>query len=191
MKPILTAIALILLAALWRVFVVFEPSFYNVAPVAALMFCGGVYFRDWRFWLIPFAALTLSDLWLNHYHATRFGYTWSLGEMSLRAASLALALLIGWFVAQRRTTATVISGALGSSLAFYLASNTAAWYGDPFYARTIAGWLQAMTIGHPEFPPTLWFFRNTLLGDLLFTGLFIAALEFGSARDHRKAAQRA
>jgi hypothetical protein len=29
-----------------------------------------------------------------------------------------------------------------------------------------------MTIGHVEFPPTLWFFRNTLIGDLLFTGVF-------------------
>ena len=37
-----------------------------------------------------------------------------------------------------------------------------------------------MTVGHPEYPPTLWFFRNTLVGDLLFTGVF--ALVMARAR---------
>jgi hypothetical protein len=37
-------------------------------------------------------------------------------------------------------------------------------------------------MGHPEYPSTLWFFRNTLLGDLLFTGLFVAATELVPAR---------
>ena len=44
----------------------------------------------------------------------------------------------------------------------------------PDYAKTIPGWWQALTIGVPGFPPTLLFFRNTLLSDLLFTALFVA-----------------
>ena len=44
------------------------------------------------------------------------------------------------------------------------------------------GWWQAMTVGHPEFPPTLFFFRNTLVSDLLFTGVFALAMEWAAAR---------
>jgi hypothetical protein len=182
MKTNLVALSLILAAALWRVAIVFEPSLFNVAPVTALAFCGAVYFRDWRLWLVPFAALTLSDLWLNHYHATQFGYTWSLGEMALRAGCLVAALGVGRLVARRRSVVNLLAGTLGSALIFYLVTNTVAWFGDAFYAKSLAGWWQALTFGHPEFPPTLWFFRNTLLGDLLFTGLFATVMALATAR---------
>ncbi len=182
MKTNLIALTLILAAALWRVAIVFDPSLFNVAPITALAFCGAVYSRDWRLWLVPFAALTLSDLWLNHYHATQFGYTWSLGEMVLRACCLVAALGVGLLVARRRNIINLLAGALGSALIFYFATNTVAWFGDAFYAKSVAGWWQALTVGHPEFPPTLWFFRNTLLGDLLFTGLFSTVMALGTAR---------
>lgn len=191
MKANLFALVLILAAALWRLAIVYQPGLYNVAPISALAFCGALFWRDRRWWLVPFAALTLSDLWLNHYHATRFGYTWSLGEMGLRALSIAAALGIGRLVAQRRNVVSVLGGVLGSSLVFYLATNTVAWAGDVFYPGTVAGWWQAMTIGHPEFPPTLWFFRNSLLGDLFFSGLFVAAMAYLGAWDAQKIEQRA
>ena len=182
MKNHLPVLALILAAALWRVAVVLEPALFNVSPITALAFCGALYFRDWRLWLVPLAALTLSDLWLNHYHASEFGYTWTFGEMLLRAGCLGLALVFGRLVARRRNLINVLSGALGSSLAFYLVTNTASWAADVYYAGNFAGWWQAMTVGHPEFPPTLWFFRNTLLGDLAFTGLFVGVMAFAAAR---------
>jgi hypothetical protein len=37
-------------------------------------------------------------------------------------------------------------------------------------------------VGHPEYPSTLWFFRNTLLGDLLFTGIFALAIKLATVR---------
>jgi hypothetical protein len=187
MKNYHPALALILAAALWRVAIVLEPSLFNVSPVTALAFCGAVYFRDWRMWLVPFAALALSDLWLNYYHATAFGYTWTLPEMFLRAGCMGAALGIGRLVARRRNVTNLLSGSLASSLVFYFVTNTAAWAGDVYYAGTPAGWWQALTIGHPEFPPTLWFFRNTLAGDLLFTGIFAGVMAF-AARSNRSPA---
>lgn len=185
-----TALALILAAALWRVAVVFEPSLFNVSPVTALAFCGALYFRDWRMWLAPLAALTLSDLWLNYYHASAFGYTWTATEMVLRAGCLGVALGLGRLVARRRHFANLLSGTLASSLVFYFVTNTAAWAADAFYPGTVAGWWQALTVGHPEFPPTLWFFRNTLAGDLAFTGLFVGAMAFAGRAAAQPAATR-
>ena len=183
MKTNLLALALILVAALWRIATVYHPALFNIAPVTALAFCGAVYLRDWRWWLVPFAALTLSDLWLNQYHATQFGYTWSLGEMGLRAACFASAIGLGWLVSRRRNVLTLAVGALGSSLIFYVGTNSVSWFTDPFYAKTAAGWVQALTVGHPEFPSTLWFFRNTLLGDVLFTAIFATAFKFAMAHE--------
>jgi hypothetical protein len=100
----------------------------------------------------------------------------------VRLTCFALALPLGRFVAQHKSWLNLASGALAGSLVFYLATNTDAWIRDAAYAKTAAGWWQALTIGRPEFPPTLLFFRNTLVSDLLFTGLFATVMEFGARR---------
>ena len=47
---------------------------------------------------------------------------------------------------------------------------------DPAYAKTLAGWIQALTTGRPDWHPTTWeMFRNTFLSGGLFTALFVAA----------------
>jgi len=183
MKTTILALVLVLLAACWRILSALEPSLSNVAPITALAFCGAAYFRDWRLWLVPFLALTLSDLWLNYYHATWFGYTWSSGETLLRLLWFAAAVGLGRLVARRRTWFSLLGGALACSIIFYVGTNTVAWAADPFYPKNVAGLCQALTLGHPEYPSTLWFFRNTLLGDMLFTGVFVLALRFSAARD--------
>jgi hypothetical protein len=182
MKNSALAIILILLAALWRILSAFEPALSNVAPITALAFCGAAYLRDWRWWLVPFFSLIMSDLWLNYYHATRFGFAWSWDEILFRLLCFAAAIGVGRLVARRRNLLTFFGGALASSLLFFVGTNTVAWASDPFYCRTPAGWIQALTVGHPEYPSTLWFFRNTLFGDLLFTGIFVLAVELASIR---------
>ena len=183
MKTTLLAIALILVAALWRIATVYHPALFNVAPVTALAFCGAVYVRNWRWCLVPLAALGFSDLWLNSHHATVFGYSWTFTEALLRAGCVGVALGFGRLVARRPSVTNLLSGTIGSSLVFYFVTNTASWAADAYYPGTAAGWWQALTVGHPEFPPTLWFFRNTLAGDLLFTGLFVGAMAFAAERD--------
>jgi len=178
-----TAIALILLATGYRVGAAWNPELVNFSPLMALTFCGAVYFRNRWMWLLPFVALSASDLYLDHYHAVRFGYTWDLGGVLVRTLCFAAALALGWMVARRKSWLTLVAGCLGGSLLFYFATNTASFLGDAFYAKTLAGWWQAMTVGHPEYPPTLVFFRNTLVSDLLFTAVFAVAMEWAALRD--------
>ena len=148
----------------------------------ALTFCGAVYLRDKRLWLVPFAALTLSDLFLDPYYSTVFREEWLWPSVVLRALCFVCALPLGSAVARNKSWLSLLGGALGCSLIFYAVTNTDAWVRDPAYAKTAAGWLQALTIGRPEFPPTLFFFRNTLLSDVIFTGLFAGAMEFAARR---------
>jgi hypothetical protein len=179
------ALALLLLAAGWRVAASHVPALVNFTPLMALAFCGAVYFSDRRLWLVPLAALVLSDLYLDQYYATTFGETWTWQSVVTRALCFALALPLGRMIAQHKNWFTLLGGALAGSLLFYLATNTDAWLRDPFYVKNAAGWLQAMTIGRPQFPPTLFFFRNTLVSDLLFTGMFALAMEVAARRAGR------
>jgi hypothetical protein len=175
-------VVLILLAAGWRVAAVWDPAFSNFAPLMALAFCGGVYFRDRRMWLVPFAALLLSDMFLDRFYEFQFGYDWNFGAAGIRLLCFAAALGLGWMVARHKSWLNLFSGALGGAVIFYLVTNTQSWWFDLGYAKSAAGWWQAMTVGHPEFPPTLMFFRHSLASDLFFTGLFALAMEYQALR---------
>lgn len=180
------ALALIVLAALWRIIAVYAPALSNFAPLMALTFCGAVYFRDKRMWLVPFVALTLSDLYLDYHYASVYQESWTWPSVLIRLLCFALALPLGRWVADHKNWLTLLGGTLGGSLFFYLATNTDAWGRDPYYVKNAAGWWQAMTLGRPEFPPTLFFFRNTLVSDVLFTGIFALSMEFAALRAGRE-----
>ncbi|MDD3180714.1 MAG: hypothetical protein PHQ04_10225 [Opitutaceae bacterium] len=178
----LVAIALIIFATLYRLLPVVDPSLSNFSPVMAIAFCGAVYFRRRRMWIIPFVALGLSDLYLNYFYAQEYGYSSPWTGLAVRDLCFAAALWAGAFVARRKSWLNLFNGSLLCALLFYFATNTQQWLGDPFYAKSLAGWWQALTLGHPEFPPTVFFFRNTLLGDLMFTGLFAGIMEWLAQR---------
>ena len=173
--------SLIAAGVLWRIGAALHPALVNFVPVTALAFCGAVFLRDWRGWLAAIAVLTLSDLWINHVYASQLGYTWDGAQMLLRLASLGAAFGLGLLVSRQLSWVTLLGGAVLSSLAFYFITNTASWATDPFYAKSVPGWWQAMTVGHPEWPPTLLFLRNSLIGDVRFTG-GVALVAFRSSR---------
>jgi len=176
------AIVVLLLAAGWRVFTLYVPPLSNFSPVMALAFCAGAYYRRGWMWLAPFAALVLSDVYIDHHYAVVYHYEWTGAAAALRALCFAGALGLGALVSRRRSWLNLFGGALCGSVAFYLVTNTVSWMGDVGYAHNAAGWWQAVTVGHPEFYPTLFFFRNTFVSDLLFTGCFALAMEYACLR---------
>ena len=178
-----TAIILIVLATLYRLLPTVDMSLSNFSPVMAIGFCGAVYFRNRWMWLIPFAALSLSDLYINWFYAREYGFHWPVSGVIARTACFAVALGIGAWVASRKSWLNLLNGSLLGALVFYIVTNTQSWAADPFYTKTLAGWWQALTVGHPEYPPTVFFFRNTLFGDLMFTGLFAGLMEWLAQRE--------
>ena len=81
------AILVLVLAAGWRVFALYVPELSNFSPLMALAFCSGAYTRNKAMWIAPFAALVLSDLYIDHYYATVYHYQWSLAGAALRTAT--------------------------------------------------------------------------------------------------------
>lgn len=176
------ALALVLFAAAFRILPTVDFTLANVSPVMAIAFCGAVYFRRRWMWVVPFVALALSDLYIDHFYAEAYGYRLPLLGNLARLACFAAALLLGAWAAAHKSWFRLLTGSLLGALLFYLVTNSQSWWADPFYPKTLAGWWQALTVGRPEFPPTVYFFRNTLFGDLIFTGLFAGLMEWRAKR---------
>ncbi len=99
----------------------------------------------------------------------------------------ALLIWMGRRFSPRASFLKLLSGGILGAILFYLITNTASWLFNPFhnpeYTRTFAGWLTALTKGTAGYPPTWEFFRNTLLGGGLFTGLFAGVMKLGEAAE--------
>jgi hypothetical protein len=145
---------------------------WNFSVAYAFVFCAGVYFPGTTKWWLPLGVMLATDVALDvfRYHVSPFSL-----EMLLNYVVYAVIIGLGrWFGPRAGFFKLLLGGLLGAMI-FYLITNSLSWLTDPYYAKTIAGWIQALTTGHTGFPPTWEFFRNTLLSTGLFTALFVGA----------------
>lgn len=123
-------------------------------------------------WWLPLGVLVGLDVILNvfYYHVSIF-----TPETLVKPLGFVLVVGLGKLFRARDSWFKLLGGGLLGAILFYLITNTAAWFSDAGYAKTLAGWVQALTVGLPGYPPTWEFFRNTLLSSGLFTALFVTA----------------
>lgn len=84
--------------------------------------------------------------------------------------SLAMMGVIGLWIRKNKKLSTVLGGTILGSVIFYLLTNGAVWAFGSLYPPTAAGLLQSYYMAIP-------FFRNSLLGDLFYTGVLVGAYE--------------
>ena len=140
---------LIVLAAASRLL----PHPPNFAPIAAIGLYAGAYTSRRAGWIVPFAALLLSDLVIGFYHPVSM-------VANYLAFATCLALGAGW-LSKGRSLPRVAGAVLASSVAFFLISNFGMW-ASGYYPRTWAGLAECYTAALP-------FFRNTLASDALYS----------------------
>ena len=152
----------------------------NFSAAHALLFCAAFWLPGWMGWVLPLATIIVTDILLNV-----FAYDVTVLDPRLVTNWMILALFVvlAKWLARRRSYGRVFLGTLFGALLFYLVSNSVSWMVNPAYAKTIAGWVQALTVGLPGFPPTRVFGLKTLLGTGLFTGLFAGAMKLSEAMD--------
>lgn len=158
MRRLMIAMVLILVAAFSRLI----PHPPNFTPLAAMALAGGVYL-DRRFaLLVPLMALFLTDAILGFHNLMAFVY----------GSFLAIGLL-GFWLRSHKKPAMVFGSALASSVLFFIVTNFGVWAigGATLYPKTLAGLMECYTLAIP-------FFRNTLLGDLIYTGALFGLFEF-------------
>jgi hypothetical protein len=154
----------------------------NFSAAYAFAFCAGVYFSKKNSWWLPVLVLLATDVGLNFYYSAHGIEVWdpaNLKNLFFNYTAYAVLIFIGRRFKPRSSFASLLSGGMLGAILFYLITNTASWFFNPFhnpeYAKTFSGWLIALTKGINGWPTTLEFFRNTLLSGGLFTALFVAA----------------
>lgn len=131
----------------------------NFAPIAALALFGGVYLNKKYALVIPLIAMLFSDMILG-FHAS----------MLAVYACFFVTGIIGLWLRNHKNVFTVIGASLVSSILFYVVTNFNFWYVDALYPKTLEGLLSSYINALP-------FFRNTIVGDLFYTGVFFLGYE--------------
>jgi hypothetical protein len=143
----------------------------NFSPLAAILLCSAAYLPRKFILLAGLGPLIVADLLLNaHYRQPLI----DTGMLS-RYFCFGLILLLGYAIRQQHShkVFSLFGATIAGSCLFYLITNTATWAATSDYSKTLTGWWQALTVGEPGFPPTLLFFRNTIVSDLFFTAFFV------------------
>jgi len=135
------------------------------------------------------AALAVSDALLCVYYSQGSASGWDRGLVAMllflapNYLAYAALILLGKWITGRARFVVLLGGGILGALVFYFVTNTGAWLQNPEYPKTLAGWVQALTVGTPGWPHTWEFFRNTLLSGGLFTGLFAGAMKLAGAAE--------
>ncbi|HPO55449.1 MAG: hypothetical protein RBR95_00800 [Ignavibacteriaceae bacterium] len=145
---------------LFAAFARFIPHPPNFAPIAAMALFGGAYFSNKKLaFIVPFAALFLSDLVIGLYEGIWVVYI-----------SFALVVLIGMTLKNRIKIGNVAVASITASAAFFVITNFGVWAMGILYPKTAEGLIACYTAAIP-------FFHNTLLGDLFYTGVLFGVYE--------------
>jgi len=159
---------------------------WNFSALYALAFCGGAFLPRKLAWSLPLATLAISDVLLNFYHTAQ-GYNAWQPELLFNYVAAVAIVWLGTRFGPRAPISKLIGGGLLGAIIFYLVTNTASWFFNPFnnpeYTKTFLGWWTALTVGAKGYPPTWEFFRSTLLSGGLFTALFAGAMKLTESKE--------
>jgi hypothetical protein len=173
-KNISLRISTITLLILFAAFSRLIPHPPNFAPIGAMALFGAAYFSQrYLAFLIPIFSMWLSDLVLNNVlygqyfdHFVWFydGFYWTYGAFLIIG-------LVGFVLLKRVKPQRLIVASLMASVLFFLISNFGVWASGTMYSHSFSGLISCYTAG-------ILFFKNTLLGDLVYCGVLFGVFEF-------------
>jgi hypothetical protein len=142
------------IAALTR----FLPHPPNFTAVGALALFGAANLQDKKLAIfLPLLVMAFTDLFIP------FGFDKGV------YLSFILTGFIGIVLSRKISFKNTIIASVSSSVVFFLITNLVIWNTiSPLYPTTLAGQLESYTMAIP-------FFKNTLMGDLFFNGLFFGS----------------
>ena len=131
----------------------------QVAPVAAAaLFAGFVLRSRWLALAVPILAMAISDVFIGAYN---------YNIMAAVYAAMCLPVLFSYILKKEVSMPRIVACSLASSVSFFVISNGAEWVFGSLYSLDASGLERCFTMALP-------FFRNTLIGDLLWTSVLFA-----------------
>lgn len=139
----------------------------NFTPVGAIAIFGGVYFRDkWKAYLVPFAALLVSDLVLNYQYFSKLVFY--PGALWMYASFFAMVFLGSQI--KKVNVLNVLLASLGGVVIHWLLTDIEPWLYGTLYSKGITGYFQSLVAAIP-------FELNMIKGDILFGTILFGLFE--------------
>jgi len=140
----------------------FLPHPANFTAIGAIALFGGLYLpKKWAI-LAPITLMLVSDIFIGF-------YSWQI-MLSVYAGFVVMGL-IGLQVRKNKKFSTVLGGTILGSILFFLLTNFAVWVFGTMYTHNLAGLMQSYYMAIP-------FFKNSLMANLLYTGILVGSYEF-------------
>lgn len=160
-KDTFLALILVVIGVIFRV----VPHPDNFSPVTAIALFSGVTLPASIALSVPLLVMMISDLFIGTH-----GLIW------LTWSSFFVVTCLGLLIQRNARFRSVLLGTLGASIFFFLISNLGVFLFENMYPRTWNGFVQCYVMALP-------FFKNTLLGDLIygfafFSLFYLAKLSF-------------
>lgn len=134
----------------------------NFVPIAAMALFGGTYLNKKQALILPLAAMVLSDFIIGfdslHMRISVYG-------------SFLIMVLVGFWIKKHKNIKSIVAASVFSSIIFFVITNFAVWAFGTMYPKSLLGLIECYILAIP-------FFRNTLLGDLTYTGIFFGSYEY-------------
>ncbi|MBI5045301.1 MAG: hypothetical protein HZC02_05235 [Candidatus Levybacteria bacterium] len=160
---ILFPIFIIFLGGLMRL----VPHVPNFAPITAIALFGGMYMNRKYALILPFIIMVISDFFLGFHDTLVFVY-----------GSFLISGLLGLGVREYKTAGRILLITIAASIQFFIITNLGVFLAGHIYPKTIQGFIDCYVMALP-------FFRNTIVGDVLFTTSFILAFELLKQLAHK------
>lgn len=165
---------IILLAAMSRLI----PHPANFAPIGGIALFGAAYYSK-RYWvfIIPIVSMWLADLVLNNVVYSQYfdHFVWFYQGCYWTYGAFILIGLLGFVVLKRIRIHNLVLASLLASVAFFAVSNFGVWASTTMYPKDFSGLMTCYAAGLP-------FFKNTLIGDLVYTGVLFGTFEFAQRK---------
>jgi hypothetical protein len=117
---------------------------------------GGAYMTKKQALIVPVTVMLLSDLVIGFDSIPMRGVVYG---------SFLIMVLIGLWLKRNLNVKNVILSTLTASVLFFVTTNFAVWAFGALYPKTVGGLIDCFILAIP-------FFRNTLMGDFFYSGVF-------------------
>lgn len=155
---IMLALILILFAAFSRLI----PHAPNFTPVISIALFAGAYLKKRFAFLVPVAALLLSDAIIGFY---------GLGTMTFVYGTVLLIVAAGILLEKKISAGRILGLSLAGAALFFITTNFAVWLvPGSIYPKTLAGLAQCYVMAIP-------FFGNMVLSTLVYSAAMFGVYE--------------
>ncbi len=173
LSNIILIAALIFLTTLGRL-VTNYMAIYNFTAIGAGALFAGVVLKDKKYaYIVPLAALVLSDVFFQLFTEIPGFYG---GEMLFVYGGFVLITFLGTKI-RKPKAGNIFLASIASGLIFYLVSNLGTFLFRDMYPHTLSGLLACYYAAIPFYKNELFgsFFLNTIMGNVFYTGLLFGA----------------